>query len=253
MAGKSIVLLRDIFADFARNHEKTPEQQQINVYVIGPAPVSLFEQFLQEVLEYFPQGNNLQKESVKAHPPKAIARIKLDTEMDLTVSNAPFLESISSYMGDEISPFMPYPDLLHANPQHPTEKPEATKLFSPSPLPNFPRDFHGNFNKFSPLPENSFTLQPISVIIQKGVIERILERYNEGSQKLMRYLHEICLLHQNLVNLRAFFLMEAGFAFHQFTISLFERVDRGEVLGTYELNHVLQDSLICAGNRESYL
>lgn len=112
--------------------------------------------------------------------------------------------------------------------------------------------FSGNFTKFSPLPENSFTLQPISVIIQKGVIEPILERYNVGSQKLMRYLHEISLLQQNLVNLRAFFLMEAGFAFHQFTISLFEKVDRGEVLGSYELNRILQDSLICAGSRESY-
>lgn len=194
-------------------------------------------------------------QSQNSRPPKkAMTRIKLDAEMDLTVPMAPFLGSISSYMGDEISPFLPHPDLLHGNFQPSPEKSDTTtKLFSPSPLPTLPNDFTGNFTKFSPLPENSFTLQPISVILQKGVIEPILERYNTGSQKLMRYLHEICLLQQNLSNLRAFFLMEAGFAFHQFTLSLFEKVDRGEVLGTYELNHILQDSLICAGNRESYL
>ena len=253
VAGKSIVLLREIFANFAMNHEKTPEQQQINIYVIGPAPVSLFEQFLQEVLQYFPQGNRSHNDSVAPRHQKLVARIKLDAEVDLAVPTAPFLGSISSYMGDEISPFLPHPDLQHGNHQQPPDNPEATKLFSPSPLPHLPNDFHGNFNKFSPLPENSFTLQPISVIIQRGLIEPILERYHAGSQKLMRYLHEICLLHQNLVNLRAFFLMEAGFAFHQFTISLFEKVDRGEVLGTYELNRILQESLICAGDRESYL
>jgi hypothetical protein len=249
VAGKSIVLLREIFADFSRNYEKTLEQQKINIYIIGPAPTSLYDQFLQEVLAHFPQGVNSQNNTSPPTPVKNI-QIRLDAEMDLEQPTVPFLGSISFYMGEELSPFLPPSDLEQNNL---FDKPHSTSLFSPQPLPSLPNNFQGNFDKYSPLPENSFTLQPISIIIQKGVIEPILERYNESSQKLMRYLHDICLLHQNLVNLRAFFLMEAGFAFHQFTISLFEKVDRGEVLGTYELNRILQDALISAGDRESYL
>eukprot|EP00026_Physarum_polycephalum_P003751 Phypoly_transcript_03765.p1 GENE.Phypoly_transcript_03765~~Phypoly_transcript_03765.p1 ORF type:complete len:761 (+),score=166.25 Phypoly_transcript_03765:174-2285(+) len=252
VAGKSIVLLREIFANFSRNHEKTLEQQKINVYVIGPAPVSLFEQFLQEVLEYFPQRTDTAQKREPAQPAKFVARIKLDLEMDLSEPPVSFFGSTPAYLGQEISPFLPHPDFLHGDPDQPPEHPEITRLFSPKGLPNLPKNFNGNFHKFSPLPENSFTLQPISVIMRKGVVERIVERYHAGSQKLIHHLHEICLLRQNLVNLRAFFLMEAGFAFHQFTLSLFEKVDRGEVLGIYELNSILQYSLICAGSRESY-
>lgn len=238
-----MVLLRKIFDDFSQQYEKSEQQQQINVHVIGPAPTSLYVQFLQEVLEHFPQ-TNATKVEMQVNP---TIRIKLDSEMDLTPST-PFQGPISLYLGDEVSPFLHYPDIDHG---YNNKSPSTTTLFSPTPLPSLSDTFQVNFAETA-LPENFFSLQPISVIIQKGVIDPIIERYHTGSQKLMRYLHEICMLHQHLVNLRAFFLMESGFAFHQFTISLFEKVDRGEVLGTYELNRILQDSLISAGNNESY-
>lgn len=244
VAGKSMVLLREIFEDFSQQYEKSVQQQLINVNVIGPAPTSLYVQFLQEVLEHFPQAQN---KTVQIQI-KPTIRIKLDSEMDLSPT-APFQGPISSYLGDEISPFLHYPDMDHGH----LKNNSATTLFSPTPLPSLPNTFQVNFSEHTALPANSFTLQPVSVIMQKGVIDPIYKRYHAASQKLMKHLHEICMLHQHLVNIRAFFLMESGFAFHQFTLSLFEKVDRGEVLGTYELNRILQDSLVSVGKNESYL
>lgn len=141
MAGKSIVLLREIFEDFALNHEKSLEQQKINVYVIGPATTSLFEQFMHEVLEHFPQGPNYNPQNAPP-PKKEIAKIKLDLEMNWNPANptAPFLESISSYMGDEISPFLPQAEFTL---QPLPENTETTKLFVPTPLPHLPNDVQG--------------------------------------------------------------------------------------------------------------
>lgn len=249
VSGKSIVLLQEIFAGFSQNYEKTPEQQKINIHIIGPAPKSVYDQFSHEVLEYFPQNRNTDTTTALTTTITNLRRINLDiVDTPTTEKIIPFTGPISAYIGEEVSPFLHYLDMEHGK----TNKSNTT-LFTPQPLPTISNDFQGNFDKYSPLPENSFTLQPISVIVQKGIIEPILDRYRDASQKLMRYLHEICLLHQNLSNLRAFFLMEAGFAFHQFTLSLFNKVDRGEVLGIDELNHILQDSLISAGDRESYL
>lgn len=157
------------------------------------------------------------------------------------------LGPISSYIAGDVSPFFHHNDLEYGSLEFPN-----TALFAPQPLPTLSNKFSKNFDKYTPLPENSFTLQPISVIVQKGAIEPIMERYKNASQQLMHYLHKICLLNLHLSNLRSFFFMEAGFAFHQFTIFLFGKVDRGEVLGAYELNRLLQDALISAGEHESY-
>ena len=101
------------------------------------------------------------------------------------------------------------------------------------------------------------TLTPLGEIVQKSASEPILDRYHTACQNLLDHLFRNSNDEQNLRHhlsaLRAFFFMEAGFAFHHFTRSFFDRIFEGEDWkDVNELNQNLQAALETAGENEYY-